>query len=241
MPASLECQEWSSYKPSLRSQVINLGRAKAASLLSGLCVSLTDAKDSGLTCKTRPFSDLAGNEFHPKGVIFGHFLDSAVEAAAISGSSYEGHAEHFGGTLLLTQEEGKWNPIWYKAGLITRSCEKAQRPDGRDLLICEFEDAGMGHRYHTLYSIDLRGPSHAESRLVWADTFESDFCTAQRQTMQAIRWGIGRRSFFVSVETPHWEMLPSGTCDPPPPKRPPRSVSVEFEITDAGIRPHAHL
>jgi len=233
--ASLECQEWSSYTPSLKSQVVSLGRVEAASLLGDFCVSVTDGKDPGLTCKTRSFADLGDNEFHPKGVIFGHFLDSGLEGAVISGSSYEGHAEHFGGTLLLTQEKGTWKPIWYKPGLITRSCEKAQRPDARDILLCEFEDGGMGHRYHALNVIDLRKLSTAAAPLVSADSFESDFCVAQHQTMGAVQWGTGRRTFSVLVRTPLWERLPDGTCGPHPPKRPQRSVRMEFEVTNDGV------
>ena len=237
--ASLRGQEWSTYRPSLRSQVTLLARVEAESLLSDFCVSIADVKEFGLTCKTRPlgpaFDDIVDNEFHPKGVIFGHFLDSGVEGAAISGWSFESHPSHYGGTLLLTQDKGKWKPAWYKAGLITRSCERADRPDGRELLICEFEDGGMGHRYHALNAIDLRRPSADAPSLVVADSFESNFCVAQQQTMGPARWGTGRRTFSVLIRTPEWEKLPSGSCGPQPPKRPPSSVRMEFEVTNDGV------
>jgi hypothetical protein len=122
--------------------------------------------------------------------------------------------------------------------LITDSCEKAPRPDGREILICELEDGGMGHRYHSLYSVDLLRPSAALA-LVEADSFQSDFCSAQRQVMEALTWAADHRGFSVVIKTPEWHRLPSGTCGPHPPKRPPLSVSLEYDITDDGIRPRA--
>jgi hypothetical protein len=220
-----------------------VGRLKlveAKSLLRHFCISIMDTKDFGLECKTPPlgraFADIVDNQFHPKGVIFGHFLESGGEGAAISGWSTEGHGNHFGGTLLLTRDNGKWKPIWYKSGLITRFCEKAKRADGRELLVCEFEDGGMGHRYHTLYGVDLRRPL-AKIALADADSFESNFCNAQRQIMGAVTWGIDHRSFSVVIRTPEWYRLPEVSCGPHPPKRPRASARLEFDVTDDGLRP----
>jgi hypothetical protein len=233
------CQEWSTYKPSLRSQVSPLGHVEAGRLLGEVCESITEAAEFGITCKTRPmgpaFANIIDNRFCPKGVIFGHFLDSAVESAAVSGWSVETHPYHWGGTLLLTRDRGKWKPNWYKAGLITRSCERAERPDGRDILLCEFEDEGMGHRYHEINAIDFRNPSSATAPLVSADSFESDFCVAQQQTLGAIQWEPDRRTFSVLLRTPAWERLPDGNCGSHPPKRPPPSVRMAFEITSDGV------
>jgi hypothetical protein len=236
---SASCQEWNTYKPSLRSQMAQLDRAKAASLLSTFCVSLTDT-EHGLTCKTGrlgpAFADIGGNEFQPQSVIFGRFLDSTAENAVISGSSHESHPDHWGGTLLLTRGDGNWKPVWYKSALITRSCEKAERPDGREILICEWEDGGMGHRIHILDAIDLRHASADTPPLAVADSFDSDFCTGQQQRMDAIHFGIDRRSFSTVLRTPEWEVIPEGHCGPQRPKRPKLSVRMEFEITNEGIR-----
>jgi hypothetical protein len=239
---SLKCQEWEVYKPTLKSQVARIERVEAESLLSHFCVTLTDAKEFGLTCKTKPlgpaFADILSNQFHAKGVIFGRFLDSGSEAAAISGWSAETHPYHWGGTLLLRRDNGKWKPMWYKSGLVTRSCEKAERPDGRDLLICEFEDGGMGHHYHALYGVDLQHPL-AGPALAQADSFQSDFCSAQRQVMGALTWRADHRNFFVVIRTPEWYRLPSGVCGPHPARRPPLSARLEFDVTDDGFRPRA--
>jgi hypothetical protein len=217
-----------------------LGRVEAEHLLGQVCESIAEVAEFGITCKTRPlgpaFGDIMDNRFRPKGVVFGRFVDSGVESAAISGSSAETHPYHWGGTLLLTRDHGKWHPNWYKAGLITRSCERAARPDGRDILICELEDGGMGHRYHELNAIDLRKPSSAAPPLVLADSFESDFCVAQQQTLGAVRWEAARRTFSVLIRTPEWERLPNVACSSHPPKRPQPSVRMAFEISNDGVR-----
>lgn len=233
-------QEWLTYKPSLRSQVAALTLEKAQSLLSALCTSVIDTRQFGLTCETKPlgsaFSDIVDSQFHPQGVIFGHFLSSDSEDGAVNGWSVETHPYHWGGTLLLTHSGGKWRPVWYKSGLITRSCEKAERPDGREILVCEWEDGGMGHRFHALNVIDLQRASAATPPLVSADSFDSDFCSMQQQTVDAVRWGTDRRSFSTNVRTTEWELLPDGYCGSKIPKRPKPLVHLEFEVTDEGVR-----
>lgn len=232
-------QQWQDYKPSLKSQVAPLKRTEAESLLKSFCSSFTDSEEFGLTCKTRPlgsaFTDIVEQQFHPQGVIFGHFLEPDPDAAVVSGWSFEGHPDHWGGTLLLKRDRGTWKAVWYKSGLITSFCEKARLPDGRELLLCEFEDAGMGQRYHVLYGVDLRRPS-AEIRLTEADSFESDFCHGQRQVMELIEWGAGRASFAVTIRTPEWYILEEGACGTHTPKRPPRTERLEFGLTEAGVR-----
>ena len=217
---SATCQDWTTYRPSLQSQVARLELTRAKSLLSNFCVSLIDTKPLGPTCEIRKlgpsFAEIT-DLFYPQGVIFGHFLDSSSEEAAISGwSGFDTHPSHWGGTLLMTRRDGGWRQLWYKSGVITRSCEKAERPDGREILICEFEDGGMGHRYHVLNAIDLRHASAGTSPIVSADSFDSDFCRMQRQTMEAVRWDTDRQSFSVAVRTPKWQVLPEGACGPSP-------------------------
>jgi hypothetical protein len=237
---SAKSQEWLTYKPSLKSQVTALTLMKAQSLLSAICTSIIETKQFGLTCETKPlgpaFSDIADNQFHPQGIIFGHFLKPDSEEAVVSGWSIETHPYHWGGALLLTRGGGKWRPVWYKSGLITRSCEKAGRPDGRELLICEYEDGGMGHRYHALNAIDLRHASADTPPIVSADSFDSDFCTMQQQTMEAVHWETERRSFSTIVRTLGWELLPVGYCGSKLPKRPKPVVRMEFEVTNETVR-----
>lgn len=78
------------------------------------------------------------------GVIFGHFLSSTSEDAAVNCFACETHPALWGGTLLLTKESGEWKPLWYKAGVITRHCRRVTLATGRQILFCEETDGGMG-------------------------------------------------------------------------------------------------
>jgi hypothetical protein len=207
--------------------------------LSLFCINLANTQRLGLTCKTQTlgsgFTDIIDNQFHPQGMIAGHFQGPHSEDAIVSGWSAESHPYHWGGTLLLSHRDGVWSPIWYKSGLITSFCEKAAQPDGREILLCEFEDGGMGHRYHTLYNVDSRRPSPETPPLVLADSF-SDGCVTQKQVMDPVLWAGDRRSFSVEIRTPAWELERSGACGSRPPKRPPSSLRWEFTMTDNGPR-----
>lgn len=106
------------------------------------------------------------------GVIFGHFLSPTSQDAAINCFGCDGHAELYGGTLLLTQITGEWKPIWYKAGVITRHCRRVSLTTGRQILFCEETDGGMGHSIHGLYSVDFANPQFAWNSLVlMADSY----------------------------------------------------------------------
>jgi hypothetical protein len=217
-------QEWVSYGPSLKSEVQIMQMSQAQTILSLFCINLANTQGFGLTCKTRTlgngFTDIIDNQLHPQGMIAGHFQEPHSEDAIVSGWSAESHPYHWGGTLLLSRRDGVWSPIWYKSGLITSFCEKATQPDGREILLCEFEDGGMGHRYHTLYTVDSRRPSPGTPPLVLADSF-SDGCVKQKQVMEPVRWTGDRRSFSIEIRTPAWELEQSGACGSRPPKRPP--------------------
>jgi len=233
--------DWRTYKPILKSQVTQLDLSTAQSLLTHFCADLSDTGDFGPVCKTQhltpEFSDIGDEQFHPESVIFGRFLDSSSDDAAISGWSLEGHGDRWGGTLLLRREGAEWKPVWYKSGVITEYCEKAERPDGREVLLCELEDGGWGHQYHELNAIDLRQASKLTPPILSVDSFESNGCEGQKQTMAALEWHIPRRSFSVLVRTPEWHRTPGGYCGGELPNRPKPSVRMNFEVTNDGVRP----
>jgi hypothetical protein len=107
------------------------------------------------------------------GVIFGHFLSPTSDDAAINCFGCDGHAELFGGTLLLTKK-GDWEPVWYKPGIITRHCRRVSLATGRQILLCEETDGGMGHSIHGLYAVDFTKPRFAwDSVLLMADSYGS--------------------------------------------------------------------
>ncbi len=106
------------------------------------------------------------------GVIFGHFLSPTSEDAAVNCFACDGHAELNGGTLLLTRKSGQWAPVWYKAGVITRHCRRISLATGRQILLCEETDGGMGHSLHGLYTVDFTNPKFAWDRaLLIADSY----------------------------------------------------------------------
>jgi hypothetical protein len=108
------------------------------------------------------------------GVVFGHFLSPTSEDAAINCFGCDGHAELYGGTLLLTKEAGDWKPVWYKAGIITRHCRRVPLATGRQILFCEEPDGGMGYSVHGLYSVDFTKPQFAwHSVVLMANSYSS--------------------------------------------------------------------
>jgi hypothetical protein len=108
------------------------------------------------------------------GILFGHFLSPTSEDAAINCYACEGHPNLWGGTLLLTKESGKWRPVWYKAGVITRHCRRISLATGRQILLCEATDGGMGHSSRGLYVVDFTRPEFAwRSVVLMADSYSS--------------------------------------------------------------------
>ena len=144
----LNPREWRYHAPTLSTQTRALESKEAGGILAGICQTpLRAAHGVDLTCTTRrlgpAFADIIDQTFHPKGVIFGHFLGPESDDAAVSGSSSESHPDRWGGTLLLSRHDGVWVPVWYRSALILDSCEKVTLPNRREVLLCEDEDAGM--------------------------------------------------------------------------------------------------
>jgi len=194
----------------------------------------------GLECRVRAldpaFNDIIDNTFHPVGVTFGHFLGPASEDAAVNGWSAETHPYRWGGTLLLTKRDAKWKPLWYKSALIVHSCEKMATPDSREILLCEDEDGGMGHRLHYLYAVDLRHPADlGKTLLTRAESFE-DSCTVQQQIMDAVHWMDQHRGFSVTVRTTEWRRGSVTDCWGIVATRPPSSVRLQFAVANDGVQ-----
>jgi hypothetical protein len=238
MAGRLQCTDWINVTPRIKSQVHTLSRVEAETLLSRACKSAVRSDDFiGLTCSTRQFghvfADIVDHSFHPKGVVYGHFIAPDTDDAAVSGSSNEGHPDLGGGTLLLTRRNGRWTPLWYKSTVITDSCLKTSMPSGRDILLCETEDGGMGYVDHYLYAVDLTRPADIrDAPLVTAISCEVG-CTIHRQEIRRVQWEQDTRRLSVTVRTPEWRR----TCDDgyPRQKRPPLVSALEFELTDSGF------
>jgi hypothetical protein len=137
-------------------------------------------------------------------VIYGHFLSPTSEDAALSGWAGESHPSFFGGTLLLTRSAGNWHPVWYKSAVISRYCRKVVLATGREILICEEEDGGMGHSYHILYGLDFMNPkSPFDAALLVADSYLLMCEEQQAQSIESIRFQPPGHSGEVSVFLRH--------------------------------------
>lgn len=239
--APVSPKEWRYFSPVLKSQTATLEQGKANRILAGFCQARVHFVEGvGPTCTTRQlgsrFSDIADHTFHPKGIIFGHFLSSDSDDAAVSGWSAETHPDRWGGTLLLGKRNGKWVPMWYRSALIIDSCEKIALLDGREILLCEDEDSGMGHALHYLYMVDFEHPSGLKhSLLAKADSFK-DNCVSQKQLLKKFHWEPDRRGFSIEVATPEWQRLSTEPYCANYPKRPPTSVRLTFSVTADGLR-----
>ena len=102
--ANADGREWTRVRPRIASGVRTLSRADATAILSGFCAdSVKRVEGIGLTCSTRKlggaFSDIVDAEFHPEGVIYGHFLSAKSEDAVVSGWSAETHPYLWNGTF----------------------------------------------------------------------------------------------------------------------------------------------
>jgi hypothetical protein len=127
------------------------------------------------------------------GIIRGHFLSPNSEDIALSGGGRETHPDFWGGTSLLTMENHKWKPIWYKAGLITRNCHRLSLPSSRQILVCEEADTHMGLSRHFLYTIDFLQPvSLQKSVLMTADSYDIDpeRNIVQRQSIDRVEFPV---------------------------------------------------
>ncbi len=139
-------------------------------------------------------------------VVFGRFLSPTSEDAAVSCHACSSHPSLFGGTLLLTRRSGKWEPVWYKDGVITRHCRRITLASGRQVLFCEVNDSGMGHRLHGLYLVDFTKPKFAwDSKVLMADKYGGPMYGAvQRQFIDRVSFEqSGRKGLLVRVSARH--------------------------------------
>ncbi len=140
------------------------------------------------------------------GVIFGHFLSPTSEDAAVNCFACDGHAELYGGTVLLTKKSGEWEPVWYKAGVITRHCRRVSLATGRQILFCEETDGGMGHDIHGLYTVDFTNPKFAwNSVVLMADSYsEAMLGGVQKQSIDRVTFeNADRGGIWVRVYARH--------------------------------------
>lgn len=232
----ISAQIWKERTPRLQWEGKSIDAAGATRLLAHVCAGRIKATtvfggEKGFGCDNPALSNQGGNTLPasradqlttPKPptttvpnqiwflgvskVIYGHLLSPSSNDAALSGWGGETHPAFWGGTLLLTSEGGEWRPVWYKSAVITRSCRKIKESTGRDILLCEEEDGGMGHSYHILYTLDFTRPESPWDAAVFvADSYLLMCRDQQRQSFDQIQFGNtdGTASPFMTVFARH--------------------------------------
>jgi hypothetical protein len=238
---TLKAIDWRYFRPILSSQTQSLENGEANELLASFCrTPIHSVKGVGPTCPTgklgKAFDDITDQTFHPKGVIFGHFIGPDSDDAAVSGWSAETHPYLWGGTLLLSKRGNAWVPVWYRSAIIIESCERIALPDRREILLCEDEDSGMGHALHYLYTVDFEHPADVRHTLLaTAKSFKED-CVEQTQILKGIRWGEDRREFSVEVDTAKWKRLSNEPYCANSPNSRPAPLHLNFLVTSEGVR-----
>ena len=239
--SDLNGTEWRYFSPILSTQTKAASTRELETVLARVCQTpIRNVVGVGETCTTRGlssgFSDITDRMFHPKGVIFGHFLGPESDDAAVSGWSAETHPYLWGGTLLLNKRSGSWVPLWYRSALIVDACERVALPDQREILLCENEDSGMGHALHFLYVVDFAHPTKLnDSLLAKADSFTDD-CVKQTQVLKDLRWREDRKAFSVQLDTTVWTRVSTEPYCSNYPKSRPASHRLTFVVTSRGFR-----
>lgn len=108
-------------------------------------------------CKVCP--DGTTGEMELRTILYGSFVSAHSEDALITTGGCEPHAMNFGGAVLITSKNGKWQKIWYEPGLIADQCRKVKGSDGREILVCLGTYTGQGENDEVLYAVDVSKPT----------------------------------------------------------------------------------
>ena len=136
------------------------------------------------------------------GFLQGHFLSATSEDVILSGNRLETHDDRWGGSLLMTKQNGAWKPVWYRAGIITRHCMAAELPTRRQILVCESGYQVAGHKQHALYSLDLRLDNPVQELLIATDSFDAP-SEEQTQTVNEVQWIATEDGSLLRVRLSH--------------------------------------
>jgi len=160
--------------------------AERLALLRPVCG--TYANENGCsTCP--PGTDYPTNypngRFDVTGVVYGHFLSSRSDDAAIGFSGCESHASGSGGTFLLSRQNGAWKLVSMRPAAIVEDCKKLGARDGHDVLICFGHDSHQGTASNFLYLLDFESPWNPQEGL---DIFllvldSADGCALMAETL----------------------------------------------------------
>jgi hypothetical protein len=95
--------------------------------------------------------------YAPNAIAAGAFTRAGADQRAVAMQGCESHAENYGGMLLLERGAQGFQVVRYVSALAANACWTVRRKDGRDLLVCERDDAHQGTAEQSLFQWDLSG------------------------------------------------------------------------------------
>lgn len=117
---------------------------EALELLQGICgKDNVFEEDNQLGCGGCPsFTKVPEPEadngfFAIEKVVYGSFTESTVKEAVVDFFGCEGHANQYGGSVLVRRSSKGWSFISYFPGLRANNCLKFSSPNSRSSLVCK--------------------------------------------------------------------------------------------------------
>ena len=92
----------------------------------------------------------------------------ASEVAAVF-QGCESHGENYGGTLLVEKTASGYRSASYLSGVHPDSCQSYRRPDGRDLLVCQWLDVHQSDSATRLFVYDFAQSDADDMMKGWKD------------------------------------------------------------------------
>jgi len=142
---------------------------------------------------------------------YGHFTAADADEAAVATGGCESHVDQWGGTVLFARSGGTWHMKWYQASLITSDCLQVRRRDGRDMLVCEDNDAHQAVLTHILSVVDLSRHERFRQDGILRLTENPETCganwtVADDNTIYPVQVANFRRIAFVAEPRPRLEI-----------------------------------
>jgi len=119
--------------------------------------------------------------------IIGHFTAANADQRLAVFDGCEPHSANRGGSLIAERTGDKFRSLRYLSGLHPQACQAYQRPDGRDLAVCEFSDVHQSTATDRLSVLDFTvDPPKEQSLLSFTNQDPCQTEPGTRSTEEAI-------------------------------------------------------
>ena len=197
-------------------------------------------------CRPGALAQDVQSVYAPNAIVAGAFTRAGADQRAVAMQGCESHAENYGGLLLLERGAQGFQVVRYVSALAANSCWAVRRKDGRDLLVCQRDDAHQGTAGQALFQWDLSGSDEQllnTNELVYVSDNEMSGCWSelgaelistrmlpprfdlrpgrQRLTLDLdVRQGRVSKPYLARCEA----LLQASDAAPPDPRRSPRNL-----------------